>query len=122
LLGYNPVQTILGPQVLGQLPPANAAYLTGRGFFPSLISGPFSDGLGVAFAFAITACVVAGIASLLRGGKYVYVEPDAEATPAELPDAIGTGSTQELADELADEDTFATDNPQTADAGISASD
>ncbi|QGN35517.1 MFS transporter [Microlunatus sp. Gsoil 973] len=76
LLGYNPVQTILGPQVLGQLPAANAHFLTGRAFFPSLISGPFADGLGVAFAFAIIACLIAGVASLLRGGKYVYAEPD----------------------------------------------
>jgi len=76
LLGYNPVQTILGPQVLGQLPAANAHFLTGRAFFPSLISGPFSDGLGVAFAFAIIACLIAGVASLLRGGRYVYTEPD----------------------------------------------
>jgi EmrB/QacA subfamily drug resistance transporter len=76
LLGYNPVQTILGPQLLGQLPAANAHFLTGRAFFPSLISGPFSDGLGVAFAFAIIACLIAGVASLLRGGKFVYTEPD----------------------------------------------
>ncbi|MGB9282019.1 MAG: MFS transporter, partial [Pseudonocardiaceae bacterium] len=75
LLGYNPVQTLLGPQVLHQLPAGHAAYLTGRGFFPALISGPFSDGLTIAFGFAILACVVAAIASWLRGGKYVYVEP-----------------------------------------------
>ncbi|MGA7207067.1 MAG: MFS transporter, partial [Specibacter sp.] len=45
LLGYNPVQTLLGPATLSQLPPSDAAYLTGRGFFPALISGPFADGL-----------------------------------------------------------------------------
>jgi uncharacterized membrane protein len=84
LLGYNPVQTILGPQVLGQLPAANAHFLTGRAFFPSLISGPFSDGLGVAFAFAIIACLIAGVASLLRGGRYVYTEPDDR--PDDRPD------------------------------------
>ncbi|MGH3503360.1 MAG: MFS transporter [Nocardioidaceae bacterium] len=83
LLGYNPVQTLLGPQVLGHLPASNADYLTGRSFFPSLISGPFSDGLGVAFAFAITACVIAAVASALRGGRYVHVEP---------PDAAGVRS------------------------------
>ncbi|WP_138442905.1 MFS transporter [Sinomonas susongensis] len=71
LLGYNPVQTLLGPQVLGSLPPANAQYLTGRGFFPSLISGPFASGLEVAFAFAVAACVIAAIASALRGDRYV---------------------------------------------------
>jgi hypothetical protein len=75
LLGYNPVQTLLGPGVLAQLPASHAAYLTGRGFFPSLISGPFSQGLGVAFTFAIAACLIAAVASAFRGGRYVYVEP-----------------------------------------------
>ncbi|MGH3889342.1 MAG: MFS transporter [Pseudonocardiaceae bacterium] len=75
LLGYNPVQTLLGPTVLQQLPAGHAAYLTGRGFFPALISGPFSDGLTVAFGFAIAACLIAAIASLLQGRKYVYLEP-----------------------------------------------
>ncbi|MBV9163742.1 MAG: MFS transporter [Pseudonocardiales bacterium] len=74
LLGYNPVQTLLGPTVLGHLPASNAAYLTGHGFFPALISGPFSNGLTVAFAFAIAACLIAAVASLLRGGRYVHTE------------------------------------------------
>ena len=43
---------------------------TGRAFFPQLISGPFSDGLHEAFAFAIVACLIAAAASLMRGGKY----------------------------------------------------
>jgi MFS family permease len=86
LLGYNPVQTLLGPTVLHQLPAGHAAYLTGRSFFPALISGPFSDGLTVAFGFAIAACVVAAIASWLRGGKYVYREPQpTNAAPAPQP-------------------------------------
>jgi hypothetical protein len=71
LLGYNPVQTLLGPAVLGHLPASNVAYLTGHGFFPELISGPFSDGLTVAFCFAIAACLIAAVASGLRGGRYV---------------------------------------------------
>ncbi|MGW7003071.1 MFS transporter [Streptomyces sp. NPDC054933] len=74
LLGYNPVQTLLGPNVLAHLPPSHAAYLTGRGFFPALISGPFAKGLAAAFAFAIAACLVAAVASWLRGGRYVYTD------------------------------------------------
>ncbi|MGW6142652.1 MFS transporter [Streptomyces sp. NPDC055140] len=74
LLGYNPIQTLLGPHVLAQLPPGHAHYLTGRGFFPELISQPFADGLTVAFDFAIAACVVAAIASMLRGGRYIHDE------------------------------------------------
>ncbi|MGH3780500.1 MAG: MFS transporter [Pseudonocardiaceae bacterium] len=87
LLGYNPVQTLLGPTVLHQLPAGHAAYLTGRGFFPALISGPFSDGLTVAFGFAIGACLVAAIASWLRGGKYVYVELQ-PAVPTSTPQPV----------------------------------
>ena len=87
LLGYNPIQTLLGPTVLHQLPAGHAAYLTGRGFFPALISGPFSDGLTVAFGFAIAACVVAAIASGLRGGKYVYTEPE-PAVPTSTPQPV----------------------------------
>ena len=70
-LGYNPVKQLLGAQ-LHQLPAAQAAVLTGRSFFPRLISGPFSDALGVAFTFAVIACAVAAVASALRGGKYHY--------------------------------------------------
>jgi MFS family permease len=88
LLGYNPVQTLLGPHVLAQLPASNVHYLTGRSFFPSLISGPFSDGLGVAFAFAITACVIAALASALRGGKYVHTEPPTPTAAFEEQDEL----------------------------------
>jgi MFS family permease len=82
LLGYNPVQTLLGPAI-SKLPASHAAYLTGHTFFPALISAPFERGLAVAFTFAIAACLVAAVASLLRGGKYVHElhkEP-AAATP-----------------------------------------
>ncbi|HUY49983.1 MAG TPA: MFS transporter [Streptosporangiaceae bacterium] len=83
LLGYNPVQTLLGP-VISHLPASHAAYLTGRSFFPALISPAFSHGLSVAFDFAIAACLVAAIASLLRGRRYVHEEraTGTEAVPA----------------------------------------
>jgi MFS family permease len=81
LLGYNPVQTLLG-NVIDRLPASHAAYLTGHTFFPSLISAPFEHGLAIAFDFAIAACLVAAVASLLRGRKYIHgVDPE----PAVLP-------------------------------------
>ena len=67
-LGYNPMQQLLGP-LLGHLPAGHAAYVTGRQFFPHLITSPFHDGLGVAFAFAIAASLIAAIASLLTGPR-----------------------------------------------------
>jgi len=82
LLGYNPVQTLLGGN-LGHLSAAHQQYLTGRSFFPAMISGPFSNGLGVAFGFAIAACLVAALASALRGGKYVHVDQPDEPAPME---------------------------------------
>jgi hypothetical protein len=69
-LGFNPMGTLLGKHVLNTLPPGQAGTLTGRSFFPHLISGPFHTALVYAFAFAIAACVIAAFASLLRGGKY----------------------------------------------------
>jgi MFS family permease len=69
-LGYNPVQSLVGGHVLNQLSAHNRAVLTGHSFFPHLISAPFSSGLHDAFAFAIITCVVAGVASALRGGVY----------------------------------------------------
>jgi hypothetical protein len=67
-LGYNPVQQLLG-DVLPSLPPDQASFLTGRSFFPELISGPFQDGLTVAFWFAIAACVLAAVASWYIGAR-----------------------------------------------------
>jgi MFS family permease len=66
-LGYNPVKTLLGPNVLDHVSHANAVALQGRGFFPDLIEDPFRTGLHEAFAFAIVACLVAAAASWLRG-------------------------------------------------------
>jgi len=81
LLGYNPIQMLLGP-VLTKLPASHAAYLTGHSFFPSLIAAPFQSGLDVAFDFAIAACLIAAVASLLRGKRYVH-EVDGAAAVAE---------------------------------------
>jgi MFS family permease len=88
LLGYNPVQTLLG-NVLRRLPPSHAAYLTGHTFFPSLISAPFEHGLAIAFYFAIAACLIAAVASLLRGGRYVHEVHGAHATLAGMPADVG---------------------------------
>ena len=82
-LGYNPMQQLLGP-VLPHLSHHQAAYLTGRSYFPALMSGPFSDGLHEAFDFAIGACLIAAGASWFRGGKYVHVEPAIEAPEGEM--------------------------------------
>jgi MFS family permease len=88
-LGYNPMQQLLGP-LLAHLPSGHALYVTGRQFFPHLITAPFHDGLGVAFAFAIAANVIAAIASLLTGRrKRAGAAP--ELLGAELAAVAGEG-------------------------------
>jgi MFS family permease len=94
-LGYNPIRTLLGPHVLAGLPAAQAHVLTGRSFFPALISPPFHTALVYAFVFAIVACVVAAVASLLRGGKYHHEEPG--TIPAGAPTGM-EGVEPELAE------------------------
>ena len=53
--------------------------LTGKHFFPQLLSGPFHHGLNIVFAMAIGLLVIASGVSLLRGGKYVHDESAAAA-------------------------------------------
>jgi len=71
-LGYNPIQHLLGANVLGHISHAHLKVLYGHKFFPSLISGSFKTGLHEAFDFSIFACLAAAVASILRGGHYVY--------------------------------------------------
>jgi MFS family permease len=88
VLGENPVQHLLAPTgTLATLPPANRAVLTGREFFPNLISGPFHHGLFVVFTVAAILSVLAAFASLLRGG---HVGETALTPPAPSPSAPRT--------------------------------
>jgi MFS family permease len=94
-LGYSPVSHLLGPGVLAHLSAAQQSALTGRSFFPSLISGPFHRGLHKAFDFSIIACLVAAGASWLRGGKFVYQDSVVPGrTAAKHPDLV-TATTAE---------------------------
>ena len=108
LLGYNPIQSLLGP-ALTKLPASSQAYLTGHSFFPSLISAPFHSGLQVAFDFAIVACLIAAVASLLRGKRYVHEEHSASIEtgnevpePADNPGATVAAEPVFIAEEAAE--------------------
>jgi MFS family permease len=69
ILGVNPVKHLLTPSgTLSTLRAANVRTLTGREFFPDLISQPFHDGLVIVFAVAAGLSAFAALASLLRGG------------------------------------------------------
>jgi MFS family permease len=83
LLGYNPVQNLLEPSgVLHRLPARNVAALTGRHFFPDLISAPFHHGLVIVFTTAAIMSVTGALVSLLRGRQFYY---DDTVSPAEGP-------------------------------------
>ncbi len=83
-LGFNPIQTEVPHQVLVHLGPTRAAYLTGRSFFPKLISPSFADGLHLAFYFAAATSFIAAVASWLRGGKYIHSQQS-------VTDDVGSG-------------------------------
>lgn len=53
-------------------------------FFPSLIAGPFHDGVVVVSIFSIVIFLVAAAASWLRGGRYVHDELEAQQLEAGL--------------------------------------
>jgi MFS family permease len=83
-LGYNAVQIELGHTgALASLPHAKAAYLTGRQFFPRLISSPFAHGLHLALYFAAAVTLLAAVASVMRGRRYVHVRESLSEEVAE---------------------------------------
>ncbi|MFF8404651.1 MFS transporter [Streptomyces sp. NPDC015684] len=68
-LGDNPIGRLLGTGgTLDRLTAAQRAELTGHGFFPELVSGPFHHGLSIVFGVAAGMALVAALASALRGG------------------------------------------------------
>jgi hypothetical protein len=106
--------------VLSHLTAAQQATLTGRSFFPTLITAPFKAGLRATFDFAIVASLVAAAVSWTRGGKVtagagdaaggagaderlvaVAVDasvPPADAEDADALDAAGSGRSMAVAE------------------------
>ena len=100
-LGYNPVHELLAPTgILAHLPAHNVATLTGKEFFPQLITGPFHHGLEIVFSMAIALLVIAAGVSLLRGKRYVHEEQ----STADVIEETAIGSSPELAVEVAGEE------------------
>jgi len=84
-LGYNPMATLLGPHTLASLPPGQAETLTGRSFFPHLIAGPFHTALMLSFGFALVCCLIAAVASFLRGENYRHAEEGSDVRRLPVP-------------------------------------
>jgi len=93
-LGYNPMRTLLGPHVLARIGSAHAATVTGKSFFPSLISGPFHHGLVIAFVASAGLCAAAGLASLWAGNQH---EAEGERQARNCAAAVAPGQKASVA-------------------------
>jgi len=71
-LGYNPMGMMIPPDQLAALPEATRTAILDTSFFPQLLSGPFVDGLRVAFSACAVVSLGAAAASWFNGPE---VEP-----------------------------------------------
>ena len=93
-LGYNPMATLLPPQVLAALPAATRHTMLSLHFFPQLIAPAFMRGLHAAFYLSIGMSLASALVSALRGQPYVNTtqqpaEAPAGATAAGVPQIAG---------------------------------
>ena len=76
-LGFNPLQSLLAPTgVLARLPVKSVQTLTGKEFFPHLISQPFHHGLVVVFLAAAVMAGIGAVISSMRGSQYSHGQDD----------------------------------------------
>lgn len=71
-LGYNPLQSLLGSQSETHVNNTQWATLTGKKFFPHLISQPFHHGLVIVFSVALAMALAGAVFSSLRGARYLH--------------------------------------------------
>ncbi|KMO76708.1 Antiseptic resistance protein [Mycolicibacterium chlorophenolicum] len=76
-LGYNPIAELLEPSHALQQPGVNAEVLTGKTFFPELITEPFHNGLVVVFIAAAVMMLIGAVASMFNPGRYAEDRTDA---------------------------------------------
>jgi MFS family permease len=75
-LGYNPIAELLAPYHALQQPGVNADVLTGKTFFPDLITQPFHSGLSVVFIAAAVMMLIGAAASVFNPGRYGAEDTD----------------------------------------------
>ncbi len=88
-LGYNPMEKLLGSASAAHVSAAQWATITGKKFFPNLISGPFMKGLRITLLASLVMSLIAAWASWMRGAKYVHDEGSAAG-----PDRAAEGATE----------------------------
>jgi MFS family permease len=98
-LGFNPIQQLLPSAAAAHVSSAHYAFLTGRSFFPSLISGPFGHGLHLAFLMAAFCCFLATAFSWLRGPTLAEL-PEVRRTHAEAVEAGLAGAGEAAMEEI----------------------
>src|ERR1700722_12202654 len=90
VLGINPLHHLLAVGGVLQSLPASAQHvLTGKEYFPHLLSGPFSNGLTIVFAVSAGLAFISAIASMTRG-------PRATPAPSVPPGDDGDGELVEV--------------------------
>ena len=95
-LGYNAIQSLLGP-ALHSMPAATARTVTSTAFFPHVISGPFHDGLRLTFGVAAALMLLAIVACVLTRPRPSGAVAQAPALPGQ------TGARADETDALAAE-------------------
>jgi hypothetical protein len=71
-LGYNPMRSLVPGPVAAHLSPHAQAVLFGKTFFPHLIMPAFMSGLHDVFHVSAALALIAAVASLLRGQRYIH--------------------------------------------------
>jgi len=82
-LGYNPVASIIAQlpnSVAASLSNQVVSTLTGLHWFPTAIANSFMSSLHIAFYVSAGLAVVAAIASLLRGKRYIHGQPETKVS------------------------------------------
>jgi MFS family permease len=66
-LGYNPMGELIPAAALSALTPDQVAVITGKQFFPDLLSEPFMVGIKIAFTISLVLYLLAAIVSFIGG-------------------------------------------------------
>jgi hypothetical protein len=83
---------LLPSQVRATLAPETARTIFGSTFFPHIIGPAFSNGLALSFHVGLLLCVLAGVASALRGGR--PVEDEAREAAVSQSEALRSSSAE----------------------------
>jgi MFS family permease len=92
-LGYNPMAKLLGSPARAGITERQWQAVTGKSFFPHLISQPFVHGLRIAFTASLIMSLIAAAASWMRGRKFVHDEEE-ESVNETATDGLGAAGSR----------------------------